>query len=504
MMILMALIFTACSNEDIEIEKTGEVFSVNYNVSTQALYDELDMTYGITNQILRNETYQVGVYTFVYDNTGKLVDSKFSARPDLNSVSENFSGLTEGNYTFVSIQTIVNPEQDYKSPKFSIIDTESLSTLKIKLDNPYVYWYQAVGVSITQETISGEKTLNVTPEAIGSIIQVNYLNFDKSNYPKVAFGTTDRMEYYRLDPSVPENDRINIDLSAKGIFQPRDTQDVNSDELGATLFIIENNIDYGFWVKKSEDLDNTTWYSWNSTKGSFTLEHGKTYEGGMIYIPGQAPKAFLGSPQDYEAWLKNIENTTSASLIPDVVKTWNASVSFVQSAMKGYKMVLGDTGSAVPTTDDAYTLQYEGQDGSKVSRINYFFKYQMSGLYESDILYDRSSVNVSDLTAILDKEYKLLSKVDAGYYYLSSDSKTAVMLLTSLDDYYYLVFADMEYISSLGSRPAGGSNDVKTALRAFPTARLRNLPALDVPFKMEESAVMPKNLKFAPKCISIK
>ena len=95
------LFFSACTNDDITIEKVLPKHSVSYNVSTQDMYDTFGQVNFIRENYLREDTLCIGVTTFVYDSNGELVDSKMTSLKNFNAAQQSFENLVEGKYTFI-------------------------------------------------------------------------------------------------------------------------------------------------------------------------------------------------------------------------------------------------------------------------------------------------------------------------------------------------------------------------------------------------------------------
>ena len=66
-LLAIAGIFASCSNDDIEVFKTG---GVTVNVNTQSVYNEFGMDDIIRDFIRDENKYGIKVFSFLYDNNG--------------------------------------------------------------------------------------------------------------------------------------------------------------------------------------------------------------------------------------------------------------------------------------------------------------------------------------------------------------------------------------------------------------------------------------------------
>ena len=202
------LFLVSCTNDDITIDKVLPKHTITYNVSTQEMYDTFGQVNYIRENYLREDTLCIGVSTFVYDSNGNLVDTKTNTLKNFNATQQSFENLVEGKYTLVTVETLLNPINSNKSSCWSIDDTDKLSTLKItQTSRPSRA--NIIGVCTESVSVSGDVTLNVTPKAIGSLINFYCYNFENSNFVRLGFGTQDILKYYSLDPQIQGKNKYN-------------------------------------------------------------------------------------------------------------------------------------------------------------------------------------------------------------------------------------------------------------------------------------------------------
>ena len=182
---LFAVMLASCSNDDIEVSKTG---SLTMNVNTQTVYDQFEATESV-REILRNDGYYLHVMTFLYDKDGNLVTQKEENLKSYNTVQFDFGAVPDGEYTALTIETMMRENSTTKkieSPAWDFVDTEKLSTVKVKQDAIEVAFIYAIGASTNKIVVDGPSAYNVTPKGIGSLVEFYFKNYDKSNYIPVG------------------------------------------------------------------------------------------------------------------------------------------------------------------------------------------------------------------------------------------------------------------------------------------------------------------------------
>ena len=313
---------SACTNDDIEIIKVGRVHSLTANINTQSVYDEFDITSNI-RELLRDQNYAIGIFTFLYDSNGNLVDTKESHQFTFNNAAENFNDLLEGSYTLVTVETIVRTASSYRSPAWSFKGIDKLSTLEISQNTDEVLYPYVVGVSTTDIINNGDQSIAVTPKAIGSLLQFRSFNFDKSTHVQVGFATQDMISSYRLDPRLSRTDRFRTNLTKSGYINLRCERDIDSDNIVATRYILESSIHYLFCYVKAENEGTGTWTHYPSNEGTIVLEDAKTYYGGFYYIDSStAPKSYFGDYSGFRDWYTQVTTAnTNNGLVPSSVST---------------------------------------------------------------------------------------------------------------------------------------------------------------------------------------
>lgn len=439
---------SACTNDDIEITTVGNLHTLTANINTQSMYDEFDLTSNI-REVMRDQDYSIGIFTFLYDSNGNIISSKRSQQFNFNNIAEEFTSLTDGSYTLVTVETLVDPDLDNEAPDWSINDIDKLSTIQISQDSYEVFYPFVLGVSTNEIVVrDSDPTLSITPKAIGSLIQLRFLNFDKSTHTKVGFATNDIITSYRLNPNLSRNDRYNTDLTKSGYINLRCKRDIDSDNIGATRYILESSIQYRFCYVKAEDEGTSTWTNYESNEGNCVLEDGKTYYGGFYFVNSNTvPKSYFGDNSGFRSWYTEVTaSNTDNGLIPSSISmNWGTSVGNVQTSMNGYTLTTGTSERAVLQDDGSYKIEYSGK--GKESKILYFFTSATTGLFEADVQYGKASVSSSDILAYLNANYVYLVEESGTYMYCTSDYKTYVLFFEA-DDLWNIGFVDVNYISN--------------------------------------------------------
>lgn len=469
----VAVQFTSCSNEEIEIETTGKVFDLEYNVNVQSLYDEFEIT-DIIREILREQSLALGLTSLIYDADGNLADKKFSYEYNFNLINETFEGLTEGKYTIISIETLVDPDYSFETPCWTLKGEDKLTTLEICQEVLEVYSPYVLGICTNTININSNQTINAIPTAIGSLLELYWLSFDRSSHVGVGFATNDIIESYKLNPALDRHDRFITDETSVGYINIRAEKKIEGAELvSATRYVLEKSIDWQFCFQKKENEGTGTWTHFTANEGRASLEDGKTYYGGMYFVEeNKAGKTFFGDEEGFRSWYKSLKEETSSTLVPNVYLSWGATVNDVQSAMNGYTMTLGSNGKAILMDDGSYEIDYSGK--GKETRISYLFTSATTGLFEADIRYSKTKVSFSELQDYLNDTYVFIIEQGGSYLYCTTDYGTYILLF-EMEDNWIIGFVDARYVNGMPKYEAPAFSVMKR-LNVTPEANsLRNV-----------------------------
>lgn len=451
--------FTSCSNEVIEVETTGKLYNLEYNVNVQDLYNEFELTDDI-RELLREQDWALGLTSLIYDAEGNLADKKFSHEYNFNLINEKFDGLTEGEYTIISIETLVDPDASFTASDWAIKGEEKLNTLEIYQKDYEVYWPFVLGICTNTININSNQSIKATPKAIGSLLQLYWLGFDRSSHVGVGFATNDIIESYKLNPALDRDDRFITDKTSVGYINIRAEKEIEGAELvSATRYVLEKSIDWQFCFQKKENEGTGTWTHFTANEGRASLEDGKTYYGGMYFVDeNKAGKTYFGNEEGFMSWYKSIKEEADNTLLPKLYLTWGGNVTDVQTAMNRYTMTLGSNGKAVLMEDGSYEIDYSGKGREK--KISYSFTSATTGLFEADIQYSKSEVSSTELLDYLNKTYEFLAEEGGAYMYYKSDFSTFILLF-EIGDNWNVGFVDANYVSGMPKYEAPAFNAMK-------------------------------------------
>lgn len=449
---LFVVFLASCSNDDIEVTQTG---GLKINVSTQDVYDQFKSTSDIKDYIRQDGCY-VRVMTFLYNKDGNLVDSKQEDIQQLNTVTFDFNNVPSGEYTALTIETVVyqNSKGEVQSPAWSFDDVDKLSTIKATQKLYEIYYPYVIGVSANSISVSENTELTVRPQGIGSILQLYYLNFDKSSYIDVGFATDDMIDYYSFNTSLERDSRFHTNLTSKGYTNVRCSKAIEkSNSIHQTRYVLEKSIGYDFcFTKNSTDSNKGTWTYWTSIHGNANLEDGKIYYGAANFIDdNKTLNTYFGDEAGFRSWYTSL--STSSSIVPPLYTTWKSGVSSVQSFMKDYTMTVGKSGQAEKQADGTYAIAYKGK--GKEESISYSFTSATSGLFEIDVFYSQKTVTSTELKNYLNQNCTLLTSEGETYMYSSADGKSIVILYPygENNEYWVVGYVDIDYLNSM-SAPA--------------------------------------------------
>lgn len=441
----LMLAFTSCTDsEDIEIIK---IDGITFEINTEAIYEEFGITEGIKNQMLRDKTYAIGVTSFIYDKNGALVDSMTTYSYNVNITRHSYESLAKDEYTAVFVQTLVSVDNDFLPWDYRLEGVENLSTLEIKqIYAPY--WYAVIGTA-TQKFTLGDNTIQIKPKALGSVIDCNFFDFVDSPFVNIGIGTEEIYSGYKLDPSIPEENRYSSGLSESGIFYLLGKiKGVDETPESFDIYVLGNTLTYTFYYQTEENADTDSW-NYLSQKKTVTLNAGEQTYIGYAYSD-IGIYGYYGDYKGMNEWYANLDKgETTGGLVPELYMTWGASVSSVQEAMSDYTMTVGTSGKAILQNDGSYGIGYKGK--GKESMISYFFTSETTGLFEADVQYSKEEVTSEEILSYLNNNYTYMNDSEGVYIYASKDYTTLIIFF-EISGGWNIGFVDAEYISNMSSK----------------------------------------------------
>ena len=282
---LTGLFTASCSNDEIKIETEEYVANhvVTFDVATDFMYEELGVKSGMKNQILSDDKSHIGIFTYIYDDKGDIVDSLFSQTKTFAQISQQVT-LKEGKYTVVSVETVVNKNYDYVPDRWRLINTNKLSDCEIHSIGDHS-WFEAVGVASTTITVVKDETYKLSPVAYGSIIDIDYYNFDKSNYEAIRLYTRNQAAGIKLNPELSGDSRFTWDIYTEEHYWYSRGGTARKSQLDAkgsfTPYIMETGrIECGLAALTFDEDGHTNNFAiYPSSNFHLTLEKGKFYYG---------------------------------------------------------------------------------------------------------------------------------------------------------------------------------------------------------------------------------
>ena len=475
LLVAFVAFMSSCSNDDIGSSYTKDEHyyeTFTYNVNTQPAFDEFNATSTIKELFLSGElgSYQIGVYTFIYDKNGDLKESKASYSQTFGTESYEFT-LEDGTYTAVSVEMLVDKDENYMSPRFEIKGQEKLSTLEIAYrtfkgndGETYYYstslWYESIGVST--KTITVEKSMSsvtAVPAAIGVVVKCEFFNFDKSEYDYLLLRTKNSPIGRYLDPSKTGDERFKYDhynSTTDDVSYVEIREYIYKDQLsnyeGFDVYLLEEgtSIDCRLGCRKYPN-------NWKTFGQRDIFNDGKIYYAGLYYIGGtkgyDCDGGIFDNLNDYRSWynsVKTSDTSTTLTSLTEPFTVWGSSVSTVQSNMTGYTLEIGSAGKAEALGSGSYYIAYSAK--APVFAIYYTFSSQTTGLNESDVFYYKSSASQDQILQLLNRKYTYIMDNEGTYFYMTNNGESYVVLM-DLDDYWSVGYVDPSILSG-SSAPA--------------------------------------------------
>ena len=291
-------------NQTVSVTPEATRVLLTLNINLQSMYDEFGITDDLTNNYLRDKDAPVGLFTYIFNSQGDLVDSVTTQQYSLNNATQ-IRSLAKGDYTILSIETLVDSSNNLPDC-WRFDDTKKLTTVKMSQVYSNPTKYEVVGVATATVNLTGNRELSITNKAIGSIVHFLAFNFENTAYAQIGFGTTDILKYYSFNPQLPRDDRFTEDLAESKQFTTRGLKMTPQESVSIykSVYVLESKINWEFAYKN--DADKNSWYFWKEGKAS--LEDGKTYYAGIYNLPGTEPDTYFGNENDFYSWLTDCDN----------------------------------------------------------------------------------------------------------------------------------------------------------------------------------------------------
>ena len=443
------LAFTSCSDsEEIEIYETG---AIAFDINTGSIYEEFGITQSIKDQMLRDKVYAIGVTSLIYNENGVLVDSMTTYSYNVNNTRQSYESLVNGEYTAIFVQTLVRVNKDFMPDFYRLVGVENISTLEIKqLAAPL--WYAVIGTATEKFTLK-DKMIEIKPDALGSIIDCNFFDFEESPCVKVGAGTNEMCSAYKLDPGIPEEDRYLRELSTSEKFDLLCNVSVEESQERVTIYVLGNTLKYRFYFQTEENAGTNSWFYLPQYRTVDLTTGERTYMGyAYLNDDNGTVDSYYGDYNGMAEWytkLGKLEPT--GELVPELYMKWGSSVSSVQASMTDYEMIVGSSGNAVKQGDASYLVSYNGK--GKESQIFYYFKTATTGLFEADVQYPKDNVSSEDILNYLNNNYIFIVSENGTHMYASKDY-TTVILFFEINGVWNVGFVDFEYIKNNSSKVA--------------------------------------------------
>ncbi len=439
---VLGVLFASCSNDDIEII---DYTDLSLNISTQSVYDDFNIADDFKSKFIGGKGYSIGVFSYIYDTNGALSASDSTFVDTFGKVTQNFSNLKAGDYTLVTLEMLVENDNNYSSPNWVIAGQDNLETLQILNKDYYTYWYTAIGVNTESFTLpKGGVSKEIFPEGIGVLIDNEMTNFNNSNYACVNFFTKDSPKGRYLSPNYKGEERFIYDsYNESNVWTPR----VYSyyDELPARVspdaYLLEEGvIRYCFGAQKigSDGKLENTFYPRPNNNSFFTAEDGMTYYGGYHYIGGTPPDdcvaGMFNTYGDYKSWHDQLISNYSTAYTKPCLQ-WGSTATAVNNYMNSNNMELKESGSDEGSnsywtfyTNSANTVNYE-----------YQFDYNQSNLNTVFMNFDTDYYTVQSLKTDLSQSYQggEYSSELGGYFFMSD--QTLLLLSNDISEGYITI-----------------------------------------------------------------
>ena len=392
------------------------------------MYDEFDITSSIKDQFLRDESYGIGIFSYIYDTDGMIIDSLKTILSSFTTAVQTLPKLVEGNYTVITIETLVNKDEGNIAESWYVDDVESISTVKLR-QKGNTYWPEAIGVETTNINLDSNKEINIKPKAVGSIINHYSFDFDESDFVKVGFASDGSIDYYSLNPQLDRKDRVKTDLTKSGYINVRLTDDVDDNSYRGSIYVLESELTWMNVAQDEQRVGTGKYITWAENEAK--LEDGKVYYAGFYYLYTEGDNvAAASSLGDYDGLLEFMDkweewkkdNLSKNAFTPPYTYWSEGTVAAVKSYMADFMLTQDIQYDEV---NEKYNLVYF--DLSNSAMYSYDFTSATSGLTDAWIYLDGESFTIEQVRAEMERQgYTYNSQNNNNYYYTNSTTHVTV------------------------------------------------------------------------------
>ena len=367
---LAGLLTTSCENDPIEITTVAPKHDVTLNVSTQAMYDQFGIANDIRSNFLNAGNKTIGITAFVFDSVGVYIDKIQGTSSSMSVVKLNVDELIEGEYTFVTIETMVD-ESTGKSDVWNFDSAEKITDMKISQTAIPAY-QNVLGVNTQTINLKSDEAITIEPKAIGSMVNFNCYNFVESPFENLGFTTNTALSYYSLDPNLQRKDRFHLSQSGSYVIRGTISVDDSKNEV-LKFYLPEAEINWECKYQEANGVAKNIWNSNDDNYGAATLGDGVTYEVGYYYLDNKLyfTKTFYGTQGDLTKWAAEQEELLDYIHVEPFIE-WNSDVATVREYMKDYN-IWEDADWYPELPGFLWVLDYEGK--YKEYEIRYFFMF---------------------------------------------------------------------------------------------------------------------------------
>lgn len=425
---------SSCENDDIEVTSFGS--NVTFTISTQSVYDDFNISEQFKSRFL-SDAYNIGVYTFMYDASGNLVEADSVFTKTFGKIEQSFEKIPVGDYTVITVEMLVNGDDDNKSESWVLVGQDKMSTLEIVNKNYVAYWYSAIGLSTMNVNITqGEnQSYSIVPKGKGVIVDTRMTHFDKSDYRKITLFTKNQPCGRFLSPNFSGEDRFHYDKylaedtwSGRGYHRNKDG--LSESHSPAIYLLEEGYIQYCFGAQKLDDNGgySSSFYAFPDDTSNFLMRDGQTYYGGFCYIGGANPwsdcaAGMFNSMSELQKWYNNLSFYFNAPDAEPYLK-WGASANEVTKYMQDCKMKFTYDG----TNEDMYYSGWSNPD--ETLEYEYRFDTSKKNLNSLLMLYSSDAYSMENVFSDLKTKYvnEGYDSELGGYYFHTKNYETVLLL----------------------------------------------------------------------------
>lgn len=411
------------SCRDVAEEPESEKYNINLIVDAKEIYEKFEnISDSISSYLNNNQDKKLYITTLLYNSEGFLIDSISSYSDNFTDVSQKFINVEKGNYTLLTLETIIDINNGCNSEYWDLLNIKDLNYASIVAKKCAVPYTGVIGLTESYINLDKEVSSKIIPKPLGCLIYTTWDGFGRTDFDLLALYQKNQVVSYLMNPSLKIAERFQKNNSNSTWVPAGYVDKLNKQsKIWFVLGASDMSFSWGFVEDDSLLVNPFTLYPSNNNEFHYTLNFGDTYYAYCRFNPLTGGDIFWGTKQDQTIWLENIGDLPFYFKEP--YRKLGTDINSVLQSMSKFE---GQT-TPIDIDDDYYYITY--YDICSIDRLEYWFSDILDGLYLINLYFNKTVVKKEDIELFL-KElgYTPWRFTPNGCNYVSNDTSIRLFL----------------------------------------------------------------------------